>query len=345
MTFEEILAKMLEKIPDNIDKREGSIIYNALAPAALEMALLYIELEVVLNETFADTQSREYLIKRATERGVSPYEATSSELLCELLGEVPTGSRFMIDDESFTVTARLSETEYILKADSTGIKTNKTGDLLPVEYIDGLEGARVIKILNPGADEEETEVFRKRYLSSIKNASFGGNQADYKAKVREIDGVGKVLVNPHYYGGGTVRIVITSKDGVPDTSLLEKVQNEVDPVSGEGLGIAPIGHSVTVEGAKGKVINIALKITCQTNYSFETVKEKLNETVDVYFKELSENWPDSGNVIVRVSQLEKRLLDTEGVLDITYTALNGSEKNLELSEDEIPVRGEISENE
>ena len=33
--FEEIMRRMLSRIPNGIDKREGSIIWDALAPAAL----------------------------------------------------------------------------------------------------------------------------------------------------------------------------------------------------------------------------------------------------------------------------------------------------------------------
>ena len=66
ITFDVILERMMDRVPNNIDKREGSIIYDALAPAAVELAQMYIELDVILNETFADTASREYLIRRAS---------------------------------------------------------------------------------------------------------------------------------------------------------------------------------------------------------------------------------------------------------------------------------------
>ena len=53
ITFDVILERMMDRVPNNIDKREGSIIYDALAPAAVELAQMYIELDVILNETFA----------------------------------------------------------------------------------------------------------------------------------------------------------------------------------------------------------------------------------------------------------------------------------------------------
>ena len=52
MEYRYILSRMLERVPDIMDKREGSVIYDALAPAAAELANMYIELDSVLNQTF-----------------------------------------------------------------------------------------------------------------------------------------------------------------------------------------------------------------------------------------------------------------------------------------------------
>lgn len=48
VTYEEILERMLERVPDDMDKREGSLIYDALAPAAIELQIMYIELDLSL---------------------------------------------------------------------------------------------------------------------------------------------------------------------------------------------------------------------------------------------------------------------------------------------------------
>lgn len=42
MTFESILSAMLQRVPDTVDKREGSVIYDALSPAAAELAKAYV---------------------------------------------------------------------------------------------------------------------------------------------------------------------------------------------------------------------------------------------------------------------------------------------------------------
>ena len=43
--YDTILQRMLDTVPTQIDKREGSIIYDALGPAAAELAQMYILLK------------------------------------------------------------------------------------------------------------------------------------------------------------------------------------------------------------------------------------------------------------------------------------------------------------
>ena len=40
-TFDNIMNRLLDHVRDDVDKREGSIIYDALAPAALELEMAY----------------------------------------------------------------------------------------------------------------------------------------------------------------------------------------------------------------------------------------------------------------------------------------------------------------
>ena len=49
-TYERLLDNALSKVDSSIDKREGSIIYNALAPAIAELAQAYIGLDFIFNQ-------------------------------------------------------------------------------------------------------------------------------------------------------------------------------------------------------------------------------------------------------------------------------------------------------
>ena len=67
-TFKYLMELALDNVPDSLDKREGSIIYDALAPACYELAEYYMELKKTLENTFAETASNEYLDLRAAEQ-------------------------------------------------------------------------------------------------------------------------------------------------------------------------------------------------------------------------------------------------------------------------------------
>ena len=64
MDFETILQRMLDRVPNTFDKREGAVIYDALAPAARELANMYDAIDEKLRNTFAGTADRDWLINR-----------------------------------------------------------------------------------------------------------------------------------------------------------------------------------------------------------------------------------------------------------------------------------------
>ena len=119
ITYEMLLRRMLDRVisknPD-IDTREGSVIYNALAPAAVELKNMYMRLDDILNDTFADTASRVYLIKRAAERGLAPYPAAYAVLKGEFNTDVPVGNRFALLNGimNYTVESKISTVRHML---------------------------------------------------------------------------------------------------------------------------------------------------------------------------------------------------------------------------------------
>ena len=51
-TFDYLMKEALSRVNENIDTREGSIIYDALAPACYELAGFYLDLKNLLLDTF-----------------------------------------------------------------------------------------------------------------------------------------------------------------------------------------------------------------------------------------------------------------------------------------------------
>ena len=199
VTFNEILERMLSRVPNSFDKREGSIIYDALAPAALELQRVYIELNSILSDAYGDTASREYLILRCKERGVIPEQASKALLRGKFTpsGINVIGKRFNVNELNYVVTRALTDSDggYEVQCETPGTIGNRTlGTMIPIEYIQGLETAELTEVLIPGEDDETTENLRKRYFDSFKESAFGGNVKDYIDKTNAISGVGGTKV-------------------------------------------------------------------------------------------------------------------------------------------------------
>ncbi len=358
MTFNNILKRAMEKVSDDFDKRQGSIIYDALAPICAELAQAYIELDRILREGFADTASREYLIKRAMERGLKPFNATYSVVLANLQGDIKLkgGERFSSDEEvNFYYIGEKEGEYYKLKCEQIGSIGNISyGDLLPIDNIPNLKIAKIHKIHISGVDEEETEVFRKRYFESFRNQAFGGNRADYIEKVRLLNddedvrtngGIGGIKVYRVPNGGGTVKVVITNNSyNEPTEYLLSIVQEKIDPLeyTGEGMGIAPIGHFVTIEPVKPIKINIETQIDLKTGYEIEDIKPYIEGNIESYIQELCKTWEENDSIIIRISHIESNILNVLGIEDVKNTKINGKSENFLLDEYSIPLRGDIS---
>ncbi|MCM3131910.1 baseplate J/gp47 family protein [Paenibacillus polysaccharolyticus] len=354
-TFENILERMLDRVPDDLDKREGSMIYNALAPAAWELAEMYIELDTNINLSYADTATGEFLTRRAAEFGVNREPATFAQRKGlfygsgDVLIDVPIGSRYSLNDVIYTVTSRIGLGTFILTAETAGIVGNQDfGPMLPVDYVDGLVQAVLDELIKPGVNEETDDALRARYSTAVNEQPFGGNVADYKFKISAIDGVGGVKVYPAWQGGGTVKVSIIASGFVPpSTTLVNEVQTMVDPVtnSGQGLGLAPIGHQVTVVGVTTVSINVSATLTLAPDATIGQVQQGVEDAINEYLLLLRQGWANESGIIVRVAQLESRILTVPGVVDVMNTQVNGSSSNLTLTGDQIPVLGTVTLNE
>lgn len=346
--YETILERMLGRVSDKFDKREGSVIFDTHSPAAIEFQILYLELERLMNEAFADTASREFLLLHCKERGISPYDATKAVFKGEFSpSDIDvTGKRFNINELNFIATDKLSDGIYQLTCESAGTVGNQyLGTLTPIEYVDGLETAELTELLIPGEDEEDTEDLRKRYFDSFKVTAFAGNVRDYIEKTNAIPGVGSTKVTRAHEGGGTVLLTIIDSDfNAATDTLISTVKQLIDPVekTGEGVGLAPIDHRVTVESADTEQINVGAELTLESNYPAESVAPFVKSVIENYLAELRKTWGDTDNIIVRISHIETRLLSVSGVIDAENITINGERKNVILSKNQIPILGEVT---
>ena len=349
-TFEAIMEEMLDKVPSDVDKREGSVIYDALAPVALELANIYVDLASLIDEIFADSASYYYLVKRAAEHGVFVRAGTAAVLEMVVMPnevEIDIGTEFNIGELNYTVTHNIGEGHYLLECNETGSAGNNiTDEVIPLDYVEGLESAEIDSIYSAGTDEEDEESLRERYYDSFQEVAFGGNKADYKEKIKNMTGVGGCKVysakDLNVDAGNVKCVIINNSDyGVPDNTLVNAVQEAIDPTKdGSGVGLAPCGHIVTIAKAGSIEINISAGFTLEATWN--DVKDSISEAINEYLLDLRKSWDDTSNLTVRTSRIEMAIMGVEGVIDVENVRINSSTSNHILDRDSIPVLGSVT---
>ena len=249
--------------------------------------------------------------------------------------DVKLGERFTIEDLVYKAVEKVEKGTYKMECETQGaIGNNCVGTLIPVNYIENLAKAELTDILIPGEDQEDDESLRARYYETTSEQGFGGNVVDYQNKTKEIAGVGAVKVTPIWNGPGTVKLtILDSNYDKASNVLIEKVQNEICPdLSEDGLGIAPIGHVVTVDTVLEVEISIISNVTISDTTTLENVKTQVIELLNDYFLKLKQEWEDLDTII----------LNADGVIDVSNTTINNKTSNIELKKFEIPKLKEVT---
>lgn len=241
-TYNVILDRMLARVPDTLDKREGSVIYDTHSPTAIELQSLYIELDSLIMNGYGDTAARDFLILLCKDRGITPKPASNAILQgkftpTSIKANTLINQRFNIDDLNYQVIDVIDENAgtYRVQCETAGETGNQhLGSMIPMDYIQNLETATLTEVLVPGEDEEDTEALRERYFDSFGEFAFGGNRSDYLNKVHSIQGVGGVKLERVWNGN------LRPADMIPNEtvqswfskqqSLPESVQKWLDTV-------------------------------------------------------------------------------------------------------------------
>ena len=345
-TQNNLMIDMVASVDGNMSTEEGSLINHSLRGAAAEFEQAYMSLGVIDKNGYALTADREHLILRAKERGIAPFKASNAVWKAEFNIEIPLNSRFSAKELTYICIEKIEAYTYKMMCEQSGIIGNvKKNELSPIEYIEGFNIGELKELLSPARNEEETEAFRKRYLSIMaEEQGAGGNRAQYRKIMLETAGVGACKIYRVTKEERRIKIYfLNNLFQVPSDELVSEVQEIVDPIEkqGEGEGEAPIFHIVDIYPCLQEKIKIEADITIDTGYSWEDMLPSVQSKVDGYFLELAKNWENEDHVIVRILRINTAIASVEGIVDIQNTALNERQENLILEANTIPVRGKI----
>lgn len=351
-SFEKIMDRCLgNKILENVDKRPGSIIYDALAPICLELAEAYVKMDIMEEQTFLTTATGINLDKRAFDYGLSRTPATNALRIAEFKKykmdsdgnfvhddkgnkilidmDITEGARFTLPEDSSITFEYIGKTDgyNILKCEQTGTKGNEhVGTILPLVPIKNLIEAKITSTYKPAEDEETDEELRERVVDSINYSSFGGNIEDYIEKVNAIDGVGQTKVFPAWQYNGSVLLSIVDPIFNPITDeFARNLKEQIDPdeSTGQGVGIAPIGHYVTITTPVKKYVNISMNVELTNTVTLETIKEDIEKKISEYFETVRKSFGQNVNLTIYRARIIEKILELKEVLNVKDVALNG----------------------
>ena len=380
-TFENIMRECLDAAPEGIDLRQGSIFYDAVASAALKISHFYADVATLFDLVFITTSSGEYLDRRGQEFNVWRNQATPARYAYAYTGSrtPQPGEGFFQSGIFFTLRQDLEIwPEPYLEADIPGTASNNIepgSKATPMINMPAPSTSTFGTIIEPGADTEDDESYRRRIMEKIAGPAENGNRQHYKTWAESIEGVGRARIIPLFAGPNTVMGVIIDTEGAPAAqTVIDRVQEYIDPVtnglmvtfdscgapveapaidsegqavivgSGLGDGVANIGAHFAAVAPSVVTIDFEFDAELAAGASVEAIATEVKAEINRYFQDLSLNTPERVPIVVRVSVLSSILHSNDGMIDYANLTLNGGGGNVSLTDRQVAVLGEVTIN-
>lgn len=331
-TYEEILRGMLDRVPDDMDKRDGSVIYDALAPTAYFLAQQDFQLQHFPDLVFLDKAVGDYLDRIADAHNVLRKKATASRRKIKTSGVVPIGTRWAINELVFVISAELVSGEsYEAECETAGDIGNRyRGAMQPISNISGVN-AELTDIIAAGTEAEKDDALRKRIYEVVQKPSTSGNKYDYYNWAMECDGVGAAKVFPLASGPGTVKVIVADANmSAAGTGLVQEVKDHIEE-------LRPIGADVTVASVVEKAVNVSASIKLRAGMNLGVVQDAFRTGLASYLRKEAMDM-----AYVSLARVGNLLLGTDGIEDYSELLLNGIPRNVTLSDEEIAVAGTVT---
>lgn len=344
-TEEVIRQRIFSKLPANLDKSEGSFIWDILSPVIIELNISAIWAQQVLERGFAQTTFGPYLDLRAAEHGVTRRPAVKATGRVIFTGNpgtvIPVGTQVStIGSRTASVVVFITTKEAqigesgTVSVDIEALEPGTSGNVgagmivgIPVS-IAGITSVINEEPTTGGVGAESDESLLQRLLERARLPATSGNAAHYMLWARDVPGVGKVKVFPLHDGPGTVKVVVVDVNSQPvSPELLQAVYEHIEQNR-------PIGAAVTVEPAPAVTINVTAKVVLSAGYTLQEVQTEFNKRLAQYFAEIA-----LAQTYVSYANVGSILFNTPGVTDYTNLLLNGGTNNIDLGVDGVPVVG------
>lgn len=363
---DEIHKKMLDNLPEDIDKSEGGFPWDFTRPTAIELSELreYVLVEV-LKSLFPATCEESYLLDlHGSSRGITRREsvnATGYVSVTAAAGTViPLGYIFSTEaDEDGNTVSFISIEEVTVdesgtadvpvEAEEGGAEGNVLPNTVVLQVGDetGNMLDEITSVTNPegmagGIDEENDDDYRERLVEYDKSQdiSYIGNIADYKRWALSVPGVGSATVIPAEKGNALVTLILTDQSGQPaDEEIRNAVYDYIMSPNNPEDRLAPVGAMITIEDPESYIVNVSATV-----YLKDVTKEQIEPAIKAeLIKYLASCMAEN---VVRLSGVYKILSSIAAIYDYKDVSISSSQStgngNLIIPNGTIPVLGTLS---
>lgn len=337
-TSEEIVAEMMNNLPEQMNRTAGTVVYDLQKPAAIELAVLEGKQDTILDNAFFATADDEHKEQIAADRaGITRKAADYATGYVTITGtpetEVPVGTLVSSDYLEFetmeeaTVGSGGSVTVPVQCTESGSEGNVPAGAIYEFSVtIEGLNTVTNEAALSGGYDIESIESFSERYYAKIKNPGYSGNPGHYEMWALEVDGVGAAKCLPRTPSVGSVTTLITDRNGrAADADLIQSVWEYIEtqrPCPATSIVAAPTEKTVTVSAT--------LSVSRGTPADYVSL---VSSAIEAYIKTIP--FKGTGRRI-SYAQISEAILSVDGITDCDDLLINGSAASLEIGETEVP---------
>ena len=347
-----IHQKMMDMLPDDIDKTEAGFPWDFTRPTALIASeLLEYYIPETLKLMFPQWSSGEFLDYLANMARLARKAPSFASVTIEITGEpgkiIAAGTVFATPatEEAESIEFATEEAcvlneegtgAVIARAMIAGIKSNVNANTVTMMSVP-VEG--IISITNPakatgGTDEEADDELRERILDANEQMddSYIGNESDYKRWAETVAGIGTAIVVPEWNGPETVKIIVLDGNGEAANETLQKaVYNYIMSPESPLDRLAPPNTILTVSAPELVEIDYTIKsVELEDGYVQEEVLKDFKAGLAKYYKTVNSEGE------VKYNWVHSVLTNTHGVDDFEELLMNGGISNIEIKLDQYP---------
>lgn len=353
-----IHSRMMDMLPDDIDKTEAGFPWDLTRPTAIissELLEFYIpETIKLLFPQWSTGEFLDYLANTARTPRKAPNFATA---IVEISGTpgifIGAGTVFStksveggeavefaaLEDCTLDADGKGSVTVQALIAGKESNVNANTITLLSVP-IEGISAITNPEKASGGTEEETDDELRERIMDANENAddSYIGNDSDYKRWAESVPGIGTAIVVSEWAGPETVKIVVLDANGEAANAVLQKaVYNYIMSPDSPLDRLAPPNTILTVAAPELVHISYAIEqLSLEKDYEEEMVLEEFRKGLAAYYRTANKERE------VKYNWVHSILTNTPGVEDFEGLLVNGATSNIDIKRDEYPYTDQVT---